>query len=173
MRYADTHRSRCCINTPAVNPSHSSHLGTGGPHVSVHVEAFFTERGLLRFHFISLHQTGALTGVVSTAAENLIALLQARDAASVQSLSPPVIQGPDCCTYNSHGSSIQESPSERETQTSTQTYATRRTHTDTGVVVSVSRPHSRLSEHAQFELHLSRVRQRVGRAGRHVVELGR
>ncbi|KAM9858534.1 rho guanine nucleotide exchange factor 28-like [Aulostomus maculatus] len=40
-------------------------------------------------------------------AENLISLLQARD----DSLSPPV-RGPDCCNYNSHGSSIQESPSE-------------------------------------------------------------
>ncbi|XP_030593764.1 rho guanine nucleotide exchange factor 28-like isoform X2 [Archocentrus centrarchus] len=44
-------------------------------------------------------------------AENLIAILQARDGVSVQSQSSPV-QGPECCSYNSHGSSIQESPSE-------------------------------------------------------------
>ncbi|XP_047447456.1 rho guanine nucleotide exchange factor 28-like isoform X2 [Mugil cephalus] len=44
-------------------------------------------------------------------AENLINLLQARDCLSVQSQSSPV-RGPECCSYNSHGSSIQESPSE-------------------------------------------------------------
>lgn len=51
-----------------------------------------------------------------SAAENLISLLQARDGSSIQSLSSPV-HGPECCSYNSHGSSIQESPSEREPQT--------------------------------------------------------
>ncbi|XP_042277469.1 rho guanine nucleotide exchange factor 28-like isoform X2 [Thunnus maccoyii] len=44
-------------------------------------------------------------------AENLITILQARDGLSVQSQSSP-FQGPECCSYNSHGSSIQESPSE-------------------------------------------------------------
>lgn len=49
----------------------------------------------------------------SSAAENLITILQARDGLTVK--SPPV-RGPECCSYNSHGSSIQESPSERESQ---------------------------------------------------------
>ncbi|XP_035495943.2 rho guanine nucleotide exchange factor 28 isoform X3 [Scophthalmus maximus] len=44
-------------------------------------------------------------------AENLATMLQARDALSAQSPSSPV-RGPECCSYNSHGSSIQESPSE-------------------------------------------------------------
>ncbi|XP_051806789.1 rho guanine nucleotide exchange factor 28-like isoform X3 [Acanthochromis polyacanthus] len=44
-------------------------------------------------------------------AENLITILQARDGLSVQNQSSPV-RGPECCSYNSHGSSIQESPSE-------------------------------------------------------------
>ncbi|XP_045889932.1 rho guanine nucleotide exchange factor 28-like isoform X5 [Micropterus dolomieu] len=44
-------------------------------------------------------------------AENLITILQARDCLSVQSQSSPV-RAPEGCSYNSHGSSIQESPSE-------------------------------------------------------------
>ncbi|XP_038559107.1 rho guanine nucleotide exchange factor 28-like isoform X4 [Micropterus salmoides] len=44
-------------------------------------------------------------------AENLITILQARDCPSVQSQSSPV-RAPEGCSYNSHGSSIQESPSE-------------------------------------------------------------
>ncbi|XP_049907349.1 rho guanine nucleotide exchange factor 28-like isoform X2 [Epinephelus moara] len=43
--------------------------------------------------------------------ENLITILQARDGPTVKSQSSPV-RGPECCSYNSHGSSIQESPSE-------------------------------------------------------------
>uniref|UniRef100_UPI003AAAB36D rho guanine nucleotide exchange factor 28-like n=1 Tax=Centroberyx gerrardi TaxID=166262 RepID=UPI003AAAB36D len=43
-------------------------------------------------------------------AEKLMSILQAREALSMHSLSSPV-QGPECCSYNSHGS-IQESPSE-------------------------------------------------------------
>ncbi|XP_041855242.1 rho guanine nucleotide exchange factor 28-like isoform X2 [Melanotaenia boesemani] len=44
-------------------------------------------------------------------AENLITILQAREGFSAHSQSSPV-RGPECCSYNSHGSSIQESPSE-------------------------------------------------------------
>ncbi|KAM9743736.1 rho guanine nucleotide exchange factor 28-like isoform 2-T2 [Menidia menidia] len=44
-------------------------------------------------------------------AENLNALLQAPDGFSAQSKSSPV-RGPESCSYNSHGSSIHESPSE-------------------------------------------------------------
>ncbi|XP_034026630.1 rho guanine nucleotide exchange factor 28-like [Thalassophryne amazonica] len=44
-------------------------------------------------------------------AENLISILQARDGLSVQSRSSS-LGGPECCSYNSHGSSTQESPSE-------------------------------------------------------------
>ncbi|XP_075889377.1 rho guanine nucleotide exchange factor 28-like isoform X3 [Nelusetta ayraudi] len=44
-------------------------------------------------------------------AENLITILQARDGLSVNNQSPPV-RGPEGCSYNSHGSSVQESPSE-------------------------------------------------------------
>uniref|UniRef100_A0AAQ6AAR4 Rho guanine nucleotide exchange factor (GEF) 28a n=1 Tax=Amphiprion ocellaris TaxID=80972 RepID=A0AAQ6AAR4_AMPOC len=44
-------------------------------------------------------------------AENLITILQVRDGLSVQNQNFPV-RGPECCSYNSHGSSIQESPSE-------------------------------------------------------------
>lgn len=49
----------------------------------------------------------------SSLAENLITILQARDGLSAQSQSSPV-QGPEGCSYNSHGSSMQESPSERQ-----------------------------------------------------------
>lgn len=51
----------------------------------------------------------------SFAAENLITILQTREGLAVQNQSSPV-RGPECCSYNSHGSSIQESPSEREPQ---------------------------------------------------------
>ncbi|XP_032372098.1 rho guanine nucleotide exchange factor 28 isoform X4 [Etheostoma spectabile] len=44
-------------------------------------------------------------------AENLITILQAGDGLTIKGPSSPV-QGPECCSYNSHGSSIQESPSE-------------------------------------------------------------
>lgn len=62
-------------------------------------------------------QAQVLTDVcfLCSAAENLITIVQARDGLSVQSQSSP-LQGPECCSYNSHGSSIQESPSERESQ---------------------------------------------------------
>lgn len=53
--------------------------------------------------------------IFASSAENLITILQARDGLSVQSQSSPV-QGPEGCSYNSHGSSMQESPSERESQ---------------------------------------------------------
>lgn len=43
-------------------------------------------------------------------------ILQTRDGLSAQSQSSPV-GGPVGCSYNSHGSSVQESPSEREPQT--------------------------------------------------------
>ncbi|XP_027133349.1 rho guanine nucleotide exchange factor 28-like isoform X2 [Larimichthys crocea] len=43
--------------------------------------------------------------------ENLMAILQARDSLSAQSQTSPV-RGPEGCSYNSHGSSVQESPSE-------------------------------------------------------------
>lgn len=52
-------------------------------------------------------------------AENLINILQTRDGAAVHSQNSPV-QAPECCSYNSHGSSIQESPSERESQDDTE-----------------------------------------------------
>lgn len=52
----------------------------------------------------------------ASAAENLISILQAPDGLSAQSQSSPV-RGPEGCSYNSHGSSIQESPSEREWHT--------------------------------------------------------
>ncbi|XP_051923069.1 rho guanine nucleotide exchange factor 28 isoform X3 [Hippocampus zosterae] len=44
-------------------------------------------------------------------AENLITILQVHDDLPVPSDNSP-IRGPECCNYNSHGSSIQESPSE-------------------------------------------------------------
>lgn len=54
-----------------------------------------------------------------SAAQNLMNILQTRDGLSAQSQSSPV-GGPVGCSYNSHGSSVQESPSEREPQTHTQ-----------------------------------------------------
>ncbi|XP_023814687.1 rho guanine nucleotide exchange factor 28 isoform X2 [Oryzias latipes] len=44
-------------------------------------------------------------------AENLISVLQTQNGFSTQSQSPPA-GGPDCCSYSSHGGSVQESPSE-------------------------------------------------------------
>ncbi|XP_056888006.1 rho guanine nucleotide exchange factor 28-like isoform X3 [Takifugu flavidus] len=54
--------------------------------------------------------TSLLTAALREA-ENLMNILQARDSLSGQSQSSPV-GGPVGCSYNSHGSSIQESPSE-------------------------------------------------------------
>ncbi|CAI5649720.1 unnamed protein product [Oreochromis niloticus] len=56
-------------------------------------------------------QASSLLTAALREAENLITILQARDGITVQSQSSPV-RGPECCSYNSHGSSIQESPSE-------------------------------------------------------------
>ncbi|XP_040010974.1 rho guanine nucleotide exchange factor 28-like isoform X3 [Xiphias gladius] len=56
-------------------------------------------------------QASSLLTAALREAENLITILQAHDGLSVQSQSSPV-RGPECCSYNSHGSSIQESPSE-------------------------------------------------------------
>lgn len=56
-------------------------------------------------------QASSLLTAALREAENLITILQARDGPTVKSQSSPV-QGPECCSYNSHGSSIQESPSE-------------------------------------------------------------
>ncbi|XP_018528333.1 LOW QUALITY PROTEIN: rho guanine nucleotide exchange factor 28-like [Lates calcarifer] len=56
-------------------------------------------------------QASSLLTAALREAENLIAILQTRDGLSVQNQSSPV-RGPECCSYNSHGSSIQESPSE-------------------------------------------------------------
>ncbi|XP_039659461.1 rho guanine nucleotide exchange factor 28-like isoform X2 [Perca fluviatilis] len=56
-------------------------------------------------------QASSLLTAAVREAENLITILQARDGLTVKGPSSPV-QGPECCSYNSHGSSIQESPSE-------------------------------------------------------------
>uniref|UniRef100_A0A668T746 Rho guanine nucleotide exchange factor (GEF) 28a n=1 Tax=Oreochromis aureus TaxID=47969 RepID=A0A668T746_OREAU len=56
-------------------------------------------------------QASSLLTAALREAENLITILQARDGITGQSQSSPV-RGPECCSYNSHGSSIQESPSE-------------------------------------------------------------
>ncbi|XP_008283150.1 rho guanine nucleotide exchange factor 28-like isoform X1 [Stegastes partitus] len=56
-------------------------------------------------------QASSLLTAALREAENLITILQARDGLSVQNQTSPV-RGPECCSYNSHGSSIQESPSE-------------------------------------------------------------
>ncbi|XP_026177143.1 rho guanine nucleotide exchange factor 28-like isoform X1 [Mastacembelus armatus] len=56
-------------------------------------------------------QASSLLTAALREAENLITILQACDGVSLQSHSSPV-QGPECFRYNSHGSSIQESPSE-------------------------------------------------------------
>ncbi|XP_029961075.1 rho guanine nucleotide exchange factor 28-like isoform X1 [Salarias fasciatus] len=56
-------------------------------------------------------QASSLLTAALREAENLIAILQARDGMNAQSQSSPV-RGPECCSYNSHGSSILESPSE-------------------------------------------------------------
>ncbi|KAM9393474.1 rho guanine nucleotide exchange factor 28-like [Pholidichthys leucotaenia] len=58
-------------------------------------------------------QASSLLTAALREAENLISMLQARDGLSIQSQSQSSpVRGPECCSYNSHGSSIQESPSE-------------------------------------------------------------
>jgi len=115
----------------------------------------------------------------SSIAENLIAILQARDGFSLQNQSSP-LRGPECCSYNSHGSSIQESPSERESQIYNLWCVQ---HCFPHIAVSslmwpyftyfLTFPcsYSGLSEHTQYELHLSWVRQWVGGVGQCFVEL--
>lgn len=56
-------------------------------------------------------QASSLLTAALREAENLISILQARDGVSVQCQGSPV-RGPEGFSYNSHGSSIQESPSE-------------------------------------------------------------
>ncbi|XP_037536841.1 rho guanine nucleotide exchange factor 28 [Nematolebias whitei] len=56
-------------------------------------------------------QASSLLTAALREAENLIGILQARDGLPVQRQNSPV-QALECCSYNSHGSSIQESPSE-------------------------------------------------------------
>ncbi|KAE8291907.1 Rho guanine nucleotide exchange factor 28 [Larimichthys crocea] len=56
-------------------------------------------------------QASSLLTAALREAENLMAILQARDSLSAQSQTSPV-RGPEGCSYNSHGSSVQESPSE-------------------------------------------------------------
>ncbi|KAG7490999.1 rho guanine nucleotide exchange factor 28-like isoform X1 [Solea senegalensis] len=55
-------------------------------------------------------QASSLLTAALREAENLITILQA-SASAAQSQESPV-RGHECCSYNSHGSSIQESPSE-------------------------------------------------------------
>ncbi|XP_047238577.1 rho guanine nucleotide exchange factor 28-like isoform X2 [Girardinichthys multiradiatus] len=57
------------------------------------------------------HQASSLLTAALREAENLISILQTRDGVPFQRQNSPV-QAPECCSYNSHGSSIQESPSE-------------------------------------------------------------
>ncbi|XP_047197076.1 rho guanine nucleotide exchange factor 28-like isoform X3 [Hippoglossus stenolepis] len=59
----------------------------------------------------TLREASSLLTAALREAENLVNILQARDGVSVRTQSSPV-RGPECCSYNSHGSSIQESPSE-------------------------------------------------------------
>ncbi|XP_077417024.1 LOW QUALITY PROTEIN: rho guanine nucleotide exchange factor 28-like [Vanacampus margaritifer] len=59
----------------------------------------------------SSRQASALLTAALREAENLISILQVHDGLPVQIANSP-IRGPECCNYNSHGSSIQESPSE-------------------------------------------------------------
>ncbi|XP_061623504.1 rho guanine nucleotide exchange factor 28-like isoform X4 [Phyllopteryx taeniolatus] len=59
----------------------------------------------------SPRQASTLLTAALGEAENLITILQAHDGLLVQSDNSP-IRGPESCNYNSHGSSIQESPSE-------------------------------------------------------------
>ncbi|KAM6930890.1 LOW QUALITY PROTEIN: rho guanine nucleotide exchange factor 28-like [Xenentodon cancila] len=56
-------------------------------------------------------QASSLLTAALREAENLITILQTRNGFSVQSQSSPD-RGPECCSYNSHGSSVHESPSE-------------------------------------------------------------
>ncbi|XP_069379579.1 rho guanine nucleotide exchange factor 28-like isoform X4 [Paralichthys olivaceus] len=58
-----------------------------------------------------LREASSLLTAALREAENLVNILQTRDGVSVRTQSSPV-RGPECCSYNSHGSSIQESPSE-------------------------------------------------------------
>ncbi|XP_034548917.1 rho guanine nucleotide exchange factor 28-like isoform X2 [Notolabrus celidotus] len=55
-------------------------------------------------------QASSLLTAALREADNLITILQARDGSSLSQSSP--VRGPEGCSYNSHGSSIQESPSE-------------------------------------------------------------
>ncbi|CAB1420068.1 unnamed protein product [Pleuronectes platessa] len=59
----------------------------------------------------TLPEASSLLTAALREAENLVNILQARDVVPVRTPSSPV-RGPECCSYNSHGSSIQESPSE-------------------------------------------------------------
>ncbi|XP_060927608.1 rho guanine nucleotide exchange factor 28-like isoform X5 [Limanda limanda] len=59
----------------------------------------------------TMREASSLLTAALREAENLVSILQARDGVSVRTPSSPV-RGPECCSYNSHGSSIQESPSE-------------------------------------------------------------
>lgn len=56
-------------------------------------------------------QTSALLAAALQEAKNLITILQSRDGLPGRGPSSPV-RGPESCSYNSRGSSIQESPSE-------------------------------------------------------------
>ncbi|XP_070402307.1 rho guanine nucleotide exchange factor 28 isoform X2 [Nothobranchius furzeri] len=58
------------------------------------------------------HQAASLLTDALREAENLIAILQARGDFTVQNQNSPPVQVPECCSYNSRGSSIQGSPSE-------------------------------------------------------------
>ncbi|XP_043967624.1 rho guanine nucleotide exchange factor 28-like isoform X2 [Gambusia affinis] len=57
------------------------------------------------------HQASSLLTAALREAENLINILQTRDGVPDHSQNSP-LQATECCSYNSHGSSIQESPSE-------------------------------------------------------------
>nr|XP_040050978.1 rho guanine nucleotide exchange factor 28-like isoform X4 [Gasterosteus aculeatus aculeatus] len=56
-------------------------------------------------------QASALLIAALREAENLISVLQSRDGLTVKSAGYPA-QGPECCGYDSRGSSVHESPSE-------------------------------------------------------------
>ncbi|XP_028313645.1 rho guanine nucleotide exchange factor 28-like isoform X3 [Gouania willdenowi] len=55
-------------------------------------------------------QASSLLSTALREAENLITILQTPEGLPVGQGSP--VRGPECCSYNSHGSSIQESPTE-------------------------------------------------------------
>lgn len=111
------------------------------------------------------------------AAENLITILQARDGLPVVAQSPPV-RPPEGSIYNSHGSSVHESPSERESPAKS-LLVLRVADKDVGGAGSDDLPSSPppplplsgLPEHAQHKLHLSRLGLRAGRTGRRAVGL--